>query len=251
MPVQVAGGVHAITWRVTIHKAQRDLVAEFDSVKERLAETDDRRRALEVARRLVRVAERLVDVAPFEADAHQMLGLAWYYFPHQSSWRSWHCRIALERALTIEPGHPWARKLLGHLLFDQEHYAGALRHFEKLDDGFFEGPEREWELLKLRELRLVCRVRLAPTVLPRDFAAFCASYTDARSREDKDIEHGSTVPLQELSECAEWLLDNDAAITSTPVREILSFLRRYRSEVSFWKTTYQALLLTEAGSAVE
>ena len=54
---------------MTIYETQRDLVAEYDALREQLEEADDRKPALELARRLVRLAERLVEAAPGDADA--------------------------------------------------------------------------------------------------------------------------------------------------------------------------------------
>ena len=95
---------------MTIYKMHGDLIAMFKSLQDELDVANDRRAAIQLAEQLIRLAERLVTEAPDEADAYQMLGLAWYNFPRQTPWRSWHCRAALERALEIDANHLWARK---------------------------------------------------------------------------------------------------------------------------------------------
>ncbi|MEM7587202.1 MAG: hypothetical protein AAF560_27680 [Acidobacteriota bacterium] len=236
---------------MSIYETHPDLVAKFDSVMDELDTTDSRKQELDCAQRLIRLAERLVDAAPDDADAYQMLGLAWYGFPRHSSWRSWHCRAALDKALALAPDHAWVHKTLGYLLFDQERYRDALHHLSKVDRSIFESPQFEWELLKVQELCLVCQLRLSPSTLPADFATFCTAYLAAKAREDEAIELGSTEPLHELPECAEWLLEQGAESQETPLREILAFLYRFRSEVSFWNPAYAAALEDAQEDAVK
>ncbi len=175
--------------------------------------------------RAIALAESLVARFPHSAEAHHMLGLAWYDFPSSASVRSWRCRMALEKAVLIEPDHQYAIQYLAYLAFDQERYGDALALQARLRHSYFIERDQEWRALKNAETRLVCRIRLNPAEFPsEDFAEFRRWYFDARNRENRDFSSGSFVLPQELRECAEWLFETGVSLEEPRLRTILTFV---------------------------
>lgn len=186
---------------------------------------DQPRPPLEAIVRAIRFAESLVVAHPDEADAHQMLGLAWYHYPSSASFRSWRCRESLQRALALEPDHQYALQFLAYLAFDQERYDDALSLQARLRDQYFIERDQEWRALKNLETRVVCQIRLDRDSFPTaDFTRFANWYRDARSREDSDYTTGSYAHPQELRECAEWLYENGAPLDDSRLSPLLTFL---------------------------
>lgn len=197
-------------------------LAEFDRLLEQANEHD---RVSPLHTQLIDFAEHLVQIHPEDADAHHMLGLAWYQYPSSASFRSWRCRMALERATAIEPGHQYALQYLAYLAFDQERYEDALRFQALLLPDYFIERDQEWRALKNAETTLVCRMRCEPHTFPRDeFISFRSWYLEARRREDECGDFGSCVPPQELREYAEWIFESGLHTSDSRLDDILHFL---------------------------
>lgn len=197
-------------------------LAEFDRLLEQAAEHG---RVSPSHTQLIEFAERLVQAHPDDADAHQMLGLAWYEYPSSASFRSWRCRMALERATAIEPNHQYALQYLAYLAFDQERYEDALRFQALLIPDYFVERDQEWRAIKNAEMALVCRMRCEPHIFPRDeFISFRSWYLEARRRENECDDFGSCMPLQELREYAEWIFESGLRTSDSRLGEILNFL---------------------------
>ena len=175
--------------------------------------------------RAIEIAESLVHRCPDDAEAHYLLGLAWYHFPASSSLRSWRSRRSLERAVEIDPFHQFALQYLAYLAFDQERYADALAFQSRISAAYFMDRDLEWRALKNLETTNVCRIRLSPDCFPAaQFEEFVCWYRDAQRREDQDLRSGSFVLPQELRECAEWLFEIGAPLSDSRLKALLAFL---------------------------
>jgi tetratricopeptide (TPR) repeat protein len=217
---------------VSIFDSHPDEIARFEALLGAADDREERTKAIEDA---IRIAESLVEEHPDDADAHQCLGLAWYHFPGSSSWRSWHCRRALHRALQIDAGHQFARHFLACLLFDQEEYQDALEVLTGAEFDYFVERGQEWRALKNEELRIVCTLRTSPDAFPQgDFDSFTERFLDAQQREDRDVSLGSWVFPQELREHAEWMIATGVSRDDSRVRQLLDFCSRIGYSDSFW-----------------
>ena len=133
---------------MTIFEEHPDEIARFDRL---LATEDHRAERMEAVEQAIRLAESLVARHPDDPDAHHCLGLAWHHFPGSSSWRSWHCRRALQRALALDPTHPFAKHYLACLFFDQERFADAAEILQQSSYDFWVERDQEWRALKEEE----------------------------------------------------------------------------------------------------
>jgi hypothetical protein len=219
---------------VSIFDKYPDEIARFESL---LDTEDDRTERKDAVENAIRIAESLVAEHPNNADAHQCLGLAWYHFPESSSWRSWHCRRSLERALAIDPDHQFAQHYLACQAFDQERYQDALGILQLSRFQFFCERDQEWRALKNEELKIVCTLRLFPQSFPsEEFIAFRERFRDAQRRENEDISSGSWVCPQELREHVEWMIESGVALDDARILELVRFLSEAGLEGSFWNT---------------
>lgn len=201
------------------------------------------RPSLDAITRTIRFAESLVVAYPDEADAHHMLGLAWYHYPSGASFRSWRCRESLQRAVALEPDHQYALQFLAYLAFDQERYDEALTLQTRLDDQYFIERDQEWRALKNLETRVVCQIRLKRESIPAsDFTRFADWYRDARSREESDNPSGSYVHPQELRECAEWLFETGTPLGDSPLSTLLTFL----AEIGYLDQSWTRALIPQS-----
>ena len=235
---------------MTIYNTAPEEVSRFDAL---LAEVDEigRKAEIKVVEKAIRIAENLVQGHPGDSDAYQMLGLAWYYYPRSTSWRSWHCRQALEQALALDPDHQYALQYLACLNFDQERYVEALAHLEQLSPTFFVELGLEDRALKNAELAFVCRLRIdSGSFDDASFLEFREWFLDAKEREDLDPATGSYHWPQELRECAEWLLEQGRSPSSSPLDLLLPFLLTVYSEDDFWNVRLRTEL-RNSGISVE
>ena len=229
-----------------------DEVGRFDAFLGKADELDVREPVKKVVEKAIRLAESLIERYPDDSDAHQMLGLAWYYFPGSSSWRSWHCRRALERALAIDPDHQFALQYLAYLKFDQERYGEALELLARLGTDDFKELGQEWRALKSCEMMLVCRIRLDPHTFPQeDFDAFASWFQDARAREERDVEASCFVWPQELRECAEWMFEAGIPADGPALKAILRFIAENGLSDSSWNPRLETLGTDGSSADVE
>ncbi|SKA84013.1 hypothetical protein SAMN02745166_00974 [Prosthecobacter debontii] len=199
-------------------------LAKFENLQIQLS---DIKRATSIHTELIALAESLVRRFPHEADAHHLLGIAWYEYPCASSYRSWRCKSSLMKAVQIEPDHQYALQYLAYLAFDQERYDEALKFQQQLKHDYFIERDQEWRALKNAETSLVCKVRICSDELPeQEFSAFCTWYLDAEKRENSIDPNGSYVWPQELRELAEWLFENGTVISDAKLQKILKFLHQ-------------------------
>ncbi len=218
--------------RMSLFDKHSEAIARFESLLVPEENRTERRQAVEAA---IRIAESLVEQNPGDADAYQCLGLAWYHLPGSSSFRSWHCRRALEQALWLDPDHQFARHYLACLAFDQERYRDALELLKDSDSVYFEDQGQEWRALKNEELILVCMLRISPARFPQTvFDSFVDRYRDAQKREDQDFNLGSTVWPQELREHVEWMVATGVSRDDPGLAAIVAFLHRIGYADSFW-----------------
>ena len=217
---------------MSIFDSHPDEIARIETLLDTEDDRTELRRAVEEA---IRIAEALVEESPLDADAHQLLGLAWYHFPGSSSWRSWHCRRALQQALTINREHQFARHYLACLAFDQERYQETLEILMDSDFAYFVERDQEWRALKNEEMQIVCMLRVSPESFPRsEFDLFAEHFIDAMQREVRDLSLGSWVWPQELREHTEWMIATGVPKDDSRIHHLLGFLTRIGYSDSFW-----------------
>ena len=198
------------------------LIEQFESL---LAIDDDDPSREKAIGQAIEFAGEWVKKHPEDADAYHCLGLAWYHHPRSTSYRSWHCRRALEKALRLEKDHGFARHYLACLLFDQEHYDQALDLLLHSSQDYFVNRNQEWRAIKELEMILVCRMRLKPTDFPEDqFQRFVEWFHDAQKREDGDLDSGNWVYPQELEEQIDWFLASGAESIDPRVMRLSGFV---------------------------
>jgi hypothetical protein len=208
---------------------------ELAAFEELLVQAAEIKRETGPMEEAIRLAESLVARFPNEADAHHMLGLAWYDYPSSFSMRSWRCKMALEVATRLDPDHQYALQYQAYLAFDQERCEDALRLQKQLRHGYFIERDQEWRALKNAETSLVCRLRLDPTApWGEEMKAFFEWYRDAKRRADADFKSGSYVPPQELREYAEWLYENGTPLSDERIAAIRAFVFEIGYAESYW-----------------
>lgn len=89
-----------------------------------------------------------------------MLGYAWYMLPDRSPERSLNAERFFRMAVAADRNDLYARLYLGHTLFDEGDYRGALAAFRAIPENGFARYRQEWRDVKLSELILCCRIRL-------------------------------------------------------------------------------------------
>lgn len=185
---------------------------------ESVADDDNAKRTL--AYTATEKATELVRRSPDDPDLHHLLGLAWYHHPDKTAARLVQIRLALQRALSLDPKHQFANQYLGYINFDVADYAAAYEHFAYTDHAFFDSIDQKWRSLKATELAFVCQLRLGRDVDLVSLSQFFASFL----AEEREQIPNTVVPI-ELRRCAEWLFDETGNLDVEPLRSIVGFLR--------------------------
>ena len=118
---------------------------------------------------------------PDDPEASYLAGLCAYYADDTSATRRY-----LTRALSLQPGHAFARLYLGHQLYDEGRFGDALEAFERVDGSVFLDFGQHWRSLKLDELRLCCRLYLGDANLASHVARLAKAYRES-AEEDKAL----------------------------------------------------------------
>src|SRR5262249_32529652 len=109
--------------------------------------------ALAFARKL---AQECIQAYPEDPDCWYVAGLAMYNsFAVDESYGD-QVERCLQKSLSLNNEHQFARLYLGHYYYDTGRYEDALSHFENVTDSYFLSANKEWRVLKLHELILCC-----------------------------------------------------------------------------------------------
>ena len=135
-------------------------------------------------------------IRPDDAEANYIAGLVMYdSFCLEEEYGS-QAEIYLQKAVTLNPQHQFARMYLAHYYYDTGAYQEALAFFETIREDYFLSMGQRWRVLKLHELMLCCKVFLnSPDITTDSFDGLVQEYLGV---EDED----APLPLELVSTLA-------------------------------------------------
>lgn len=97
---------------------------------------------------------------PHNANLYYYMALLWYHWPDRTNEARGRTHSYLKLTLDIDPEHARARIYLGFQQFDESRFEDALTTLEHSNAESLGPPSSAWQLLKVAELIICCKLRL-------------------------------------------------------------------------------------------